>query len=306
MMKKGIAIVIIVSAFALSYFGRTSFEDVSSEDSIVSTTGYQRIISLAPSITEILFALELGDRVQGVTQYCVYPLEAKDKIKIGAHYDTNYEAILNLNPDLIVLLPVSTDAQQRFNELNLNTLIIDHRTLDGILDSITDVAVACQVPNRADAILADLHRRMDVVRAKTAGLDRPRVLISAGRSKGTGRLEEVYAAGRGQWYDDVIMMAGGRNAFVEEGIPFPSLTGEGLVRLNPDVIVEMAQEHEAQGITVESIIRDWDVLPEMSAVKNERIYVLTGDYTTIPGPRFVNVVEDLARVLHPEVNWDTL
>lgn len=302
-MKKGIAILIIFGAFTLSYLGRSTFDDAIHVSADYPEAGYQRIISLAPSITEILFALDLGDRVQGVTQYCQYPPEATEKPKVGAHYDTNYEAILNLDPDLIILLPVSTDAQLRFDELGLRTLVADHRTLDGILDSIVSVAAACQVPDRADAILADLHRRMDVIRAKTAGLDRPSVLISAGRTKGSGRLEEVYAAGRGQWYDDVITMAGGRNVLVEEGIPFPSLTGEGLVRLNPDVIIEMAQEHEAEGITVEGIIRDWDVLPEMSAIRNKRIYVIAEDYSTIPGPRFINIVEDLARMLHPEIDW---
>ena len=271
--------------------------------SVAPEAGYQRIISLAPSITEVLYALDLGDRVEGVTQYCVYPEEAQSKPRIGAHYDTNYEAILNLDPDLIVLLPVSTDAQLRFDELGLNTLTADHRTLDGILESIGAIAAACQVPDRADRLLSDIHRRMDFVRAKTSGLDRPTILISAGRSKGTGKLEEVYAAGRGQWYDDVIDMAGGQNVFVEEGIPFPSVTGEALVRLNPDVIVEMAQESE--GVSVESIIGDWSALPEISAVRNGRIYVIAKDYATIPGPRFVNVVEDLARLLHPEVDWGT-
>lgn len=302
-MKKGIAILVIFGVFALSYLGQQAFDGAVRDSAAYPEAGYQRIISLAPSVTEILFALDLGDRVQGVTQYCLYPPEAALKPKVGAHFDTNYEAILNLNPDLIVLLPVSTDAQLRFDELGLRTLVADHRTLDGILESITAVATACHVPDRADAILADLHRRMDVIRTKTAGLDRPTVLISAGRSKGTGKLEEVYAAGRGQWYDDVITMAGGRNVLTEEGIPFPSLTGEGLVRLNPDVIVEMAQEHEAIGITVESIIGDWNVLPEIVAVQNKRIYVIAEDYSTIPGPRFVNIVEDLARVLHPEVDW---
>lgn len=302
-MKKTVAILIVVGTFVLSYYGRVAFDTGGRVSSVAPEAGYQRIISLAPSITEVLYALDLGDRVEGVTQYCVYPEEAQSKPRIGAHYDTNYEAILNLDPDLIVLLPVSTDAQLRFDELGLNTLTADHRTLDGILESIGAIAAACQVPDRADRLLSDIHRRMDFVRAKTSGLDRPTILISAGRSKGTGKLEEVYAAGRGQWYDDVIDMAGGQNVFVEEGIPFPSVTGEALVRLNPDVIVEMAQESE--GVSVESIIGDWSALPEISAVRNGRIYVIAKDYATIPGPRFVNVVEDLARLLHPEVDWGT-
>jgi iron complex transport system substrate-binding protein len=303
-MRKSIVGTMILAVFALSYWGQRSFDHSTDIASQSPDAGYRRIISLAPSVTEILFALGLGDRVQGVTQYCLYPPEAQEKPRIGAHFDTNYEAILSLEPDLIVLLPVSTDARERFAELGLRTREVDHRTLKGILDSIAVIGKDCEVPDRSDALLEEIHARIEKVRRRVAGLERPTVLVSAGRTKGTDKLDEVYAAGRGQWYDDVIEMAGGRNALVEEGIPFPSLTGEGLVRLDPDVIVEMAQVNEERGITAESIVGDWDVLPELGAVREGRIHVLSGDHTTIPGPRFVQIVEELARVLHPDVDWD--
>ncbi len=304
-MKKPLLILIVVASFVFSYLGQRALDAPPTPDAPAPELGYQRIVSMAPSITEVLYALELGNRVAGVTRYCTFPPEAQDKPEIGGFVDTNYEAVMNLEPDLIILLPVHTDAQLRFNELGLRTLVVDHRTLDGILDSMTIIGAACQVRGRSDELLASIHRRMDAVRSQTAGLDRPTLLISAGRSKGTGKLEEVYAAGKGQWYDDVIVLAGGANVFTDATIPFPSVTGEALVRLNPEVIVEMAPENEYTTVTEEAIIADWDSLPDISAVQQQRIYVLRESYTTIPGPRFINIVEDLARVLHPEVDWET-
>jgi iron complex transport system substrate-binding protein len=304
--KALIPIILIAVAFALSYAGQRALHTTEGSDTeMTSVAGYRRIVSLAPSITETLYALELDDRVVGVTSFCDYPPDATTKTSVGGIIDTNYEAIVHLEPDVVILLPVHHDAQIRLKELGINTLTVDCRTLDGILDSISSIGAACQVPDHSDAILADIHRRMHAIQASTEGLDRPTVLVSAGRSQGSGPLSEVYAAGKGQWYDDLIHMAGGANVFTDEGLPFPSVTGEGLVRLNPDVIVEMAPASSTPGVSPQHIIAQWDALPSIAAVRDDRVYVLDGSYTTIPGPRFVNIIEDLARVLHPDVAWDT-
>lgn len=303
-MRRIAIIAVIIATFAGSYYAQQRLESPEVVDT-PGALGYQRIVSLAPSITEALYALDLGDRVIGVTNFCDYPEEAKTKTQVGGIIDTNYEAIVHLEPDVVVLYPVHHDAQIRLKELGIHTLTVDCRTLDGILDSIRIIGEACQVSNPADDILAEMHRGMDRIRHRTEGLDKPTVLISAGRSKDSGKLGEVYAAGRGQWYDDAITIAGGTNVFTDEKIPFPSVTGEGLVRLNPDIIVEMAPGDTGRTVTVETIVAQWNVLPDINAVKDGRVYVLEGNYTTIPGPRFVQVVEDLARVLHPEIDWQT-
>lgn len=304
-MKKIIAIAIIIASFALSYLGHRVLNDASPEQNDVAPPNYHRIISLAPSITEDLYALGLGNRVIGVTNFCTYPADAITKPSVGGIIDTNYEAILHLQPDLVVLMPAHVEAQSRLQELGIQTLTIDHRTLPGILNSIEAIGDACQVSERADALLASIHERLDTVRARTEGLDRPTVLISAGRSKDSDTIREVYAAGRGQWYDELITIAGGENVFTEQGMPFPSVTGEALVRLNPEIIVEMAPTAHSRGISPEKIIAQWDSLSEIEAVRNGRVHVLDGDYTTIPGPRIVRIVEDLALALHPEVDWGT-
>jgi len=203
----------------------------------------------------------------------------------------------------VVLLPIHHDAQARMEQFGIPTLTVEHRTLQGILESIAAIGAATDAAENATSLLKNIGERMDRVAAKTESLERPTVLLSAGRSIGAGKLEEVYVAGKNQWYDDVITLAGGRNAFSDETVQFPALSGEGLYRLNPDVVVEMVPDMKERGFTKEQIIREWDSMPDCSAVKNDRVYVFDADYATIPGPRFIRLVEDLARVLHPEVDW---
>jgi iron complex transport system substrate-binding protein len=99
-------------------------------------------------------------------------------------------------------------------------------------------------------------------------------------------------------------MAGGTNAYQDTLIQFPTISIEGLIKLDPDAIVEMVRDIELQSYSAEDIVAEWQTVPQLRAVKENRVYVLDGDHTTVPGPRFVLVLEDLARALHPEIDWD--
>lgn len=264
----------------------------------------QRIVSMAPSITETLFALGLGDRVVGVTRYCDYPREAETKAEVGGFVDPNYEAIVALKPDLVVLLVIHEDARKRLSQLEIRALQVDHRTVDGILESFERIGGVCDVEAAAQALIRSCRERMAAIAAKTEGLDRPRVLLSSARALGSGRIDSVYVAGHGQWYNELIRLAGGENAYPDDGIAFPEVSGEGLLRLDPDVIVEMVPKLDEASYTKQDIIDEWKTVPGLRAVQEGRVYVLGGDYVSVPGPRYVDVLEDLARILHPEVDWD--
>lgn len=305
-MKKNILILVIVAVFALSLVARLALSprEVPEKFDLAGKPMYSRIIAMAPSITEVLYALDLGGSVVGVTRYCLYPPQAQQKTIVGGFLDPSFEAIVALDPDLIVVLPVHGETVGKLENLGIKTLIVDHRTVKGILESIVIIGAACGREQAARALVEEIDRRTTRIRERTRGLERPRVLLSAGRNLGTGRLEEVYVAGKRQWYDEVIQLAGGENAFADEMVQFPSLSGEGLLRLNPDVIIEMAPQMKERGLTLNAVAAEWESVPGLQAVKTGRVHVLPGDYTVIPGPRFVDIVEDLARVLHPEVDWD--
>ncbi len=295
---------ILVAAFGAAAVLRAAFprED---RPAPASSGAPQRIVSLAPSITETLYALGLGDRVVGVTRYCLYPPEAQQTAIVGGFVDPSYEAILALRPDVVCVLEIHTDARQRLHTLEVPVIVVDHRTVEGILASFETLADQTGVHNAGVKLVQECRARIDAVTRKTAGLSRPRVLLSSARELGKGRIESVYAAGRGQWYDELIAYAGGENAYPDDGIAFPEISPEGLTRLDPDVIVELVPELEVAKYTVDDILAEWKSVPGMRAVREGRVYILSGHHVAIPGPRFVQTTEELARALHPEVDWST-
>jgi iron complex transport system substrate-binding protein len=262
----------------------------------------RRIVSMAPSVTETLFALGLGDRVVGVTRFCTYPPEVKDISKIGGFQDPNYEAILGLNPDLVVLLQGRRDDERPFRKLGIPTLAVCHTDIEGIFESIEAIGRACGAEDRARQILDDIHRRLDRVARKTAGRPRPRVLLAIQRAHGTGTIENLCVAGRDGHIDRVIELAGGRNANPEGTVRFPIVSTEGIMQISPQVIIDMAG-WSAQGVDPREALADWRQFPQIDAVRDGRVYVIDDEFAFVPGPRVVLLVEKLARLLHPEVDW---
>ncbi len=255
----------------------------------------KRIVSLAPSVTESLFALGLGDRVVGVTRYCRFPPAARDKAKIGGYFDPNYEAIVALRPDLVVLLAEHGQAAEDLAALGLRTLELDHQSVRGILLSLERLGRACGRRQEAERLVRGIEGEMARVRARRREGPRPRVLVVVGRAYGTGTLRDVYVAGRKSFYHRLIELAGGENACKEERIRFPAYSAEGILRLDPDLIVELIPDLEEKGLNRKTVLGDWRrSLPGMGAVKENHVALLTGDYTVIPGPRFIRTVEGLA------------
>jgi iron complex transport system substrate-binding protein len=258
-----------------------------------------RIVSLAPSITEILFALAQDEKVVGVTEYCDYPPAAKLKPKIGGYYDPNYEAIVAERPDLVVMLREHADVVGNFDQLGIATIMVSHDSIDGILESIGTIGRACGVDAPAARLRSELAAQLDAIGAAAAGRERPRVLVSVGRSMGTGSIKDVWAASAGTLYDEIVTRAGGVNVLQSANVKYASLSQEGVVTLDPDVIIDMVTDVADMGADIETVRRDWLSMGDLAAIRNGRLYVLGGDYVVVPGPRVVALVEDVARCIHP-------
>lgn len=256
--------------------------------------GAARIVSLAPSITEVLFELGLGDRVVGVTRYCVYPPEALKKPQMGGYYDPNYEAVTAARPDVVFLLPEHVDVRRELENLHFRTLTVDHTTVAGILASVRQVADACGVPERGSALHDRLQARIRAVGARTAGRTKPRVLISIGRMAGDSSINRITIVGRKGYFEELVGMAGGVNAF-EGDIAFPALSAEGVLQANPDVIVDLWPDLKEKNIDPEPVRKQWMEIPGLRA----RIAVVGESYAMVPGPRVVLLLEDFARAFHP-------
>lgn len=312
MRQKFFLVILIFVAFAAAYLGKRALRDQESNipgDMAANDSQdhahlvNRRIVSLAPSITEILFALGLGDRVVGVTRYCDYPPEALTRTKVGGYYDPSYETIIALNSDLVIMLPEHEEPKRSLGELDLSILVVNHNSISGILNSITAIGKACGAEQKAASIVRDLRARMERISRKTDGLPRSRIMISLGRNMGSGALEDVYISGKEGFYSEMITLAGGVNAY-DGDVAFPVVSAEGITRLNPDVIIDMITDLDEMSWNEAMILKEWETVSGVDAVGNNRVYVFGGGYVVIPGPRFILIIEEMARVMHPEVDWE--
>lgn len=263
----------------------------------------QRIVSLAPSLTEALFALGLGDRVVGVTRFCAYPPEVLELPTVGGHLDPNFEAIVSLEPDLVVAIPSSRESGLRLESLGIRVLEVDQHDVESVLESVSAVAKACGVADRGSALREGMERRLARVEAVVAEAPRPRAVVVVGHQTGGDTVRTVWAAGRDTFYDGVVQIAGGVNA-IEEGIArYPELSREGLASLDADVVLDVIAGLEVRNLDPDVVHAGWMQLSELRAVRENRVSVLAGDHMVVPGPRLPEMVEAMARALHPELEW---
>jgi cobalamin transport system substrate-binding protein len=298
-LRAALPIVLIASVFAASWFARRAWSPA--EDADIPPANYTRIVSLAPSVTESLCALGLRRRVVGVTIYCTYPTDVKTLPRIGGYNNPNCEAIVRLRPDLVVALPRHLEIARRLRRSGLRVLVIEESGITGIMRNLETLARVCRAGEAADRVIADLRGRMATLRKRTRGLAKPSVLVSVGRNMGDGGIRDVYAAGQEGFYDTMIDLAGGVNCYQEGAVKFPRLSPEGVIRLNPDVIIDMVDDPSRNGASPASIRKQWLELGAVSAVKKSRVHVMGGDHVVVPGPRFILILEEMAGLLHPEL-----
>jgi len=261
----------------------------------------QRIVSTAPSITETLFALGLGDRVAGVTTFCRYPSEAARKPKIGNYLRPDVEAILALRPDLVIAERSMIRQTLALPGFKLRLLEVDDQTVDGILRSIRAIGEATGAASRAETLCAGIQASLRATRERTAPLGRRSVLFVVGRTP--GRLEDIIAAGGGSYIDELIQAAGGKNVFGAAAVPYAKVNLEEVLARDPEVIIdigEMAQAAEVTPAQQREVLRLWQRYPALRAARSQRVYAVTPDVFVVPGPRVAEAARQLARLLHPE------
>jgi iron complex transport system substrate-binding protein len=253
----------------------------------------RRIVSLAPSVTEVLFEAGVGGRVVGVTSYCRYPRAVLALPKIGGYLTPSYEALVALQPDLVVTLAEHADIEPRVLALGIPLLRLDHRSLEGIAHSIELVGTRCGAARRAQPAADALRETLAGVTRLVAGRARPRVLICFGRAEDFRRLT---AAAPGTIHHDLITQAGGANVLTSRAVAYPTLSAEGVMRLDPDVIIEFSPA----GGDPAARRRQWRRLDAVRAVRNGRVYVFTGDFLSVPGPRFARFARTIAQAMRGE------
>jgi len=253
----------------------------------------QRLVSFAPSNTEILFALGLGDRVVGVTDFCDYPEEAKAIEKVGG-IEPNLEKVVSLDPDLVLAIGGNLDLVSKLEGLGITVLVLDPSDLEGIYRDIELVGQAAGVEERAEALVAEMRKRVEAITAKTEGLaSRPKVFYELDATDPS----KPYTPGPGSWHDDFIKLAGGINVAADAKMQWVQLSTEEIIAQDPEIIILGDANY---GVTAE-MVRErpgWGVI---AAVRNDRIYPIDDNLISRPGPRVIDGLEALAKIIHPEL-----
>ncbi|MDR2696443.1 MAG: helical backbone metal receptor [Deltaproteobacteria bacterium] len=260
----------------------------------------QRIVSLSPGITETLYALGLGPSVVGVTRYCAWPPEAAHLPKVAGFGEINYEAVLRARPDLVALPEDRVRDRLSLERLGLPVLMLDTLSVSGLLRTITLLGQSAGREAEAETLRAALENSLAAAKAAAGDRPRPKVLFAVMRSsQGGGGITEIHTVGRDGFYSELIEAAGGQNAYTGT-LPFPRLSREALIVLDPEVIIEVVPN----GTKPEDAHRDWRDFASIRAVKNGRILVLAEQAHTVPGPRFADTLALLSQVFHPEAHAD--
>ena len=256
--------------------------------------GAPRLLSLAPSLTEMVFAIGAGDLLVGVTDHCRYPPEAADIAKIGGYQAPSLEAMFSLGPDLVLALEEHAPSLPALDSLGLAYETFDHRSLTGLLESLVRLGRLCQRPETAERLRSELAAGLSPP-AGYRGEDAPGLLFVIGREYGKGGIADAIAVGRDSLYDNLIAAVGCRNAYRGD-LPYPTLSGEGVALLNPDIIVEGVYAEMGTALGSDDLRRDWLSLPHLAAVRNGRVYHIRSDYVFIPGIRLLLLKRDLAAI----------
>jgi iron complex transport system substrate-binding protein len=263
------------------------------ERRVVVPNDPQRIISLAPSITEIVYALEQGDRLKGVTRYSDYPREAAKLPRIGFYVRLDIERIVALNPDLCIATKDGNPKAiiERLASLKIPVYVVDPHSLDTILETILEIGTILNAGDRAKTLTASMRNRIQRVKSRVAQVSyRPRVFFQIG-------ISPIVSAGTDTFIHELIEIAGGKN-LAQGRLAYPRFSREQVLALEPEVLIITSM---ARQTVFEQVKAEWRRWPNIPAVRDERIFLVNSDLFDRPSPRLVSGLELLTRLIHPEL-----
>jgi iron complex transport system substrate-binding protein len=260
----------------------------------------QRIVSTSPSITETLFALGIGDRVVGVSQFCDYPPEVRKLPKVGSYIKPDAEAIARLAPDLVVLERNSSELTERLNMLHIAFIEVPHSTLEDIFAEIQIIGKGAGVQDRAASLIAQIKSSLDAIQSKAKTMPSPRVLVIVDRQQGT--LNNLITVGPDNYVNQILEIAGGTNVLAKTGLPqYPHISLETVLRENPEVIIDLSGTQETEAARRASrtaTLALWGQYQELAAVRSGHVYAGTTNSLVVPGPRTPIATQRLFDFVH--------
>lgn len=254
----------------------------------------KRVVALAPSITEIIFALGQEKRLSGVTRFSDYPEAAVRLPKVGSYVHLDLERIAALNPDLCVAVKDGNPIRvvRRLEELGIPVFAVDPRDLETVMAAIGRIGVLLHVEDRADALIRDMAGRIDQVRRRASrAAHRPGVFFQIG-------IQPIVAAGTDTFIHELIETAGGRNLTAGD-VPYPRLSREQVLALAPEVIIVTSM---ARGDAFKKMKAEWERWSDLPAARLGRVHLVDSNFFDRPTSRMVTGLELLFDLIHPELN----
>jgi ABC-type Fe3+-hydroxamate transport system substrate-binding protein len=257
----------------------------------------QRIVSLVPNVTEILYAIGAGPQVVAVSTYDVEPPQVRSLPTVGALLDPDTEKIISLKPDLVITYGSQADLQSQLKSANIPFFDYRHAGLDHIMVTMRALGARTGHADQAERAAAALQNSIDAIKRRVAGKPRPKTLLVFGREPGS--LRNIYAsAGRG-FLHDMLTAAGGDDVLNDIEKESAQVSTEMILARRPEVILELNAATRLNDADLKKVIDPWMTLSSVPAVKNKRVVILLGPGLTVPGPRVIDGIEQMARALHP-------
>ncbi|MEA3354126.1 MAG: helical backbone metal receptor [Campylobacterota bacterium] len=252
---------------------------------------YDRVVALSPSINEIIYALNSGEKIVGNTDFCNYPLEAKSKQKVGGFFSPNLERIVSLKPDLVIMQKSSENIAKKLNRLGIKTKVLTIKTLKDIKNSIETIGKLLDKKDEALKITATidkkLHHIKDIVTNK-------KILMVIGHNLSLEK--RIFVVGQNLYLDDIIKFSGNKNAFFSTRKGQPILNMENIIATDADMVILLSPYRVKKGLSKEQLLKPWRSLP-ISAVKDDNIFIIDGEYAGISSHRLIYFLDDMKKIL---------
>ena len=249
-----------------------------------------KVISLSPAITEILFAIGAGEQVVGVTDYCDYPEEALAKPKVGGFEDPNVELIIESEPDLIfVAAGIQEELARHYEGFGIKVISLDAETVEQVLTNIQLAGMATGNVTEATELVEEMESRINKVVDTVAQVShRPTVFFEVWD-------DPLMTAGPGSFIDDLLRLAGGQSIAYDAAERFAQFSLEVLLERDPEIYLIQDHAHQPEDVMARSGYEG------LSAVQQGRVAAVKDDLVTLPGPRLVEGLEIIAQILHPDL-----
>ena len=252
----------------------------------------KRIISLAPSITEILFALGLNEEIAAITNFCDYPEAVLSKPRIGGFVNPDIEKIVSLKPDLIIGIRDGNrmDTVDRLNDFGLPVYIIDPKGFHGVIGTIKNIGDVVGREKESKKMVKEMVIKRENIISLTQSLSKPKVFFQLGDAP-------MVTVGKGTLADDLIRLAGGRSISENESVSYPVYSIETVLLKAPEIIIMTSMDSKKNS---PYLVKKWESWKSIPAVRMNMIYVIDSNLVDRPTPRIAEGLEALVRIIHPE------